>query len=339
MTARSFALALSLAAVSLAFIPNTARAAEPASRETDEARDQFKQGAAFAKDAQWGAALAAFERSLKLRPHPWTTYNIGVCERALGQYVRARRTFNRALAERKPDADLPEATVTDIKRFLTEIDGLVASLDVTLAPEDAALAIDGQPLEGDAANASGKVPTLLAGTLPAGPGQKPPSGHFRVVMDPGTHVLLITHDGFSDALDTETLRPGENRPIELSITKLPATLDIAANRTDAVVTVNGIDVGVAPVRLSRPAGAYHVLVRKPGFVPYESDATLRPGQKTDLRAALKPEQPSIFRKWWFWTAAGVVVAGAATTTFFLTRPDPTRPAIDGGGLNWSVRLP
>ena len=43
----------------------------------------------------------------------------------------------------------------------------------------------------------------------------------------------------------ETLRPGEVRAIELSIAKLPATLDIAADRADAVVTVNGVDVGVA----------------------------------------------------------------------------------------------
>jgi hypothetical protein len=158
-------------------------------------------------------------------------------------------------------------------------------------------------------------------------------------MDPGTHVLLITHEGFSDAIDTETIHPGEKKSIELSIEKLPATLDIAADRDEAVVSVNGMDVGVAPVRLSRPAGTYHVLVRKNGFVQYEADATLKPGQKTDLRAALKPEQPSIFKRWWFWTAAGVVVAGAATTTYFLTRPDPTRPPLDGGGLGWTVKLP
>jgi hypothetical protein len=310
-----------------------------ADKDTDEARDQFKQGSSFAKDAQWGAALAAFERSAKLRPHPWTTYNIGVCERALGQYVRARRTFNRALSERKTEAELPEATVADIKRFISEIDGLTSTLDVTLAPADAAIAVDGQPLEADATAEKSDVPTVLAGTLPAGPGAKAPASRFRIVMDPGTHVLLITHEGFSDAIDTETVRPGEKRAIELSIAKLPATLDIGADRDEAVVTVNGIDVGVAPVRLSRPAGTYHVLVRKTGFIAYEADATLKPGQKTDLRAALKPEQPSIFKRWWFWTAAGVVVAGAATTTYLLTRPDPTRPPLDGGGLGWTVKLP
>src|SRR5947199_10579030 len=97
--------------VTIAIVFSTAAAhAEPS--DVDRARDAYKEGAALARDAQWGAALAAFERSAKLRPHPWATFNIAVCERALGQYVRARRTFARALDERRGgDMDLPDATV------------------------------------------------------------------------------------------------------------------------------------------------------------------------------------------------------------------------------------
>lgn len=317
-------------------------AGAPATRSdgTDAARDAFKQGSAFAADSQWGAALAAFERAAKLRPHPWTTYNMGVCERALGQYVRARRTFARALSERRPDATLPDATVSDIERFVREIDGLVATLEVHLSPADASIAVDGEPLapSSEAADKS-SLPTLLAGIRPAGPGEKAPAPSFNLVLDPGTHVFLVAHEGFGDAVQNLAVRPGEKRVVELAIEKLPATLDVGADKTDAVVTVNDIDVGIAPVRLSRPAGTYHVKVQKAGFVTYESDATLKAGQKTDLRAKLSPEQPSIYKRWWFWTAAGVVVAGAATTTYFLTRPDPQRPAVDGGGLGWSVKLP
>jgi len=315
--------------------PAPSSVASGKSDDTDAAREAFKQGSAFAADLQWGAALAAFERSAKLHPHPWTTYNIGVCERALGQYVRARRTFGRSLSERRPDATLPEATVLDVNRFIKEIDSLVATLTVHLTPSDAAIAFDGAPLSPSERDAS----ILLAGVQSAGPGEKAPSSTFRVVVDPGTHVVTVSHEGFGDAVQNVTVRPGEARDLDLAIEKLPATLDIAADRDDAVVTVNGIDVGVAPVRLSRPSGTYHVKVQKSGFVTYESDATLKPGQKTDLRAKLSAEQPSIFKRWWFWTAAGVVVAGAATTTYFLTRPDPTRPAVDGGGLGWAVKLP
>jgi hypothetical protein len=323
--------------VAFAFVFAVATAARAEAPDVDRARDAFREGAALARDAQWGAALAAFEKSAKLKPHPWTTYNIAVCERALGQYVRARRTFTRALDERKTDADLPEATVGDIKRFQQEIAGLVGTLDVDLDPADAAVAVDGQPLEptGD----GGDTPTLLAGTLPAGPGKAPPAAHFRVVLDPGAHVFVISRAGFTDAVHAETIRPGEKRAIALAVTRLPANLDVSANQNEAVVTVNKLDVGIAPVSLLRPAGSYHVVVRRSGFRPYEVDTVLEPGQKTEIKAKLEEEKPSILTRWWFWTAAGIVVVGAAATTYLVTRPSPERPPLEGGGLGWTAKAP
>jgi hypothetical protein len=312
-----------------------ARAADPPAIE--EARAAFVRGSTLAKDAQWGAALASFERSAKLRPHAWTTYNIAVCERALGKYVRARRTFSRALAERTPEADLPESIIADVQRFLVEIDRVVATLDVTLDPPDAAIAVDGQPLE-PIGSKDGK-PTLVAGTLPAGPGKPPPAASFRVLLDPGAHVFVLTRAGFADAVHAEVARPGERRALSLVAAKLPATLAITANQADAVVSLDALDVGVAPVTLQRPAGTHHVLVRKSGFDPYEIDATVAAGQRAELAATLKPHKPSIVTRWWFWTAAAAVIAGATITTYVVTRPAPERPPVDGGGLGWAVRLP
>lgn len=299
----------------------------------DEARAAFARGAELAKDAQWGAALASFERSAKLHPHAWTTYNIAVCERALGQYVRARRMFARALDERRPDADLPEATVADIQRFEAEIDQLVADLDVTLDPADASMAIDGSPLEAAPGGA------LFAGTLPAGPGKPPPAAHFHVVLDPGTHVLTIARQGYSTALQTETLRPGEHKSVRLVAARIPATLRIDATTPGAVVAIDGLDVGTTPLALERPGGVHHVVVRKPGFDPYAIDVRLAAGEQQDLRAKLKVHEPSLLTRWWFWGATVAVVGGAAVATYALTRPAPERPPVDGGGLGWAVRVP
>lgn len=331
-----------------------ARADEKPAPEIEQAREAFARGAALAKDAQWGAALASFERSAKLRPHAWTTYNIAVCERALGKYVRARRSFARALDERRsvalsparpdppnpsaqPAADLPEPIVADVRRFLVEIDQIVASLDVTLDPADAAVAVDGQPLE--AVASQGGVPTLVAGTLPAGPGRPPPAGSFRLLLDPGSHVFVITREGFTNAVHAEVVRPGERRALSLAVARMPATLAITSNEANAVVVVDRLDVGIAPVTLLRPAGTHHIMVRKPGFDPYEIDTTVAAGQRAELAAALKPQRPSIVTRWWFWTAASAVIAGAAITTYALTRPAPQRPPLDGGGLGWAVRVP
>jgi hypothetical protein len=321
----SFSLALTLA------IANVAVADGP----LDEARAAFSKGADLAKDQQWGAALASFERSAKLHPHAWTTYNIAVCERALGQYVLARRTFKRALTERATEADLPDATVADTKRFITEIDRLVGTLDITLEPADAKIAIDGAPLELDDATTA----TLLAGIAPAGLGKAPPAATFHVVLDPGTHVIVLTRDGFADALSRQAVRPGETRALHLSAERLPASLRVTSQEPNAAVAVDGIDLGITPVLVDRPPGSHHVLVRKPGFDDYEIDTILKSGQRTDLDPRLVLHKPSLFSRWWFWTGAAVIVAGAVVTTYAVTRPAPERPPLDGGGLGWAIKVP
>ncbi|APR76143.1 TonB-dependent receptor [Minicystis rosea] len=330
-----------LAALFVLCTAGSARADDPA--PLVEARAAFVRGTDLAKDAQWGAALASFERSAKLRPHPWTTYNIAICERALGQYVRARRSFAQALRERTASDDLPDATVADARRFAGEIDGLVGALDVTLEPKDASITIDGQPLEpagsDDPSLGSAASPLLVAGTLPAGPGKPPPAESFRVLLDPGAHVIVVSRPGFTDAVARESVRPGDRRALKLVVERMPATIVVSANEANAVVTVDHLDVGVAPVSLLRPAGVHHVVVRKRDFDPYEVNVNAAAGQRVDLAASLKPHRPSVLTRWWFWTAAAAVVTGVVVTTYVATRPDPQRPPIDGGGLGWAVRVP
>jgi len=302
-----------------------------------DARDLFRRGAELAKDSRWSAALSQFERSATLRPSAGTTYNVAICQRALGQYVLARRTFARALEQRANDTDLPDGTVAEIGKLKTEIDALVATIDVTIEPADARLAIDGQPLE--AAGKDGDLPLVFAGTLAAGPGKPIAAARFRMVIDPGHHVFVVGREGFSDAVHPEDVRAGERRSLKLILDRLPATLNVSADRAGAVVAVDDLDVGVVPVTLSRPAGTHRVVVRKPGFLPYETEANVQPGQRADLLASLREEKPGLLSRWWFWAAAAVVVTGAAVTSYALTRPSPERPALDGGGLGWTVRAP
>jgi hypothetical protein len=74
-------------------------------------------------------------------------------------------------------------------------------------------------------------------------------------------------------------------------------------------------------------------------LPYETTADIAPRQRADLVATLREERPSLLSRWWFWTAAAAVVTGAAVTTYAVTRPEPQRPPLDGGGLGWTVPAP
>src|SRR5206468_8319753 len=110
---------------------------------------------------------------------------------------------------------------------------------------------------------------------------------------------------------------------------------------DALVRVNDADVGNPPVDVSRNAGRYRVTVTKKGYVTYESEVAMRPGEHVELAANMREEKRALTQQWWFWTGIGVVVVGAAAGTYALTRsdPTPTRPAPDGGGLGWSLKVP
>jgi hypothetical protein len=94
-------------------------------------------------------------------------------------------------------------------------------------------------------------------------------------------------------------------------------------------------VGTAPIDVERQAGSYQVTVQKPGFSLYQTHVTVRPGEAANLTAALEPRKTPVYKKWWFWTVAAVVVAGVGVGVYFGTREPPP---VDGGGLQWAVKL-
>ncbi|HEY8079356.1 MAG TPA: PEGA domain-containing protein [Labilithrix sp.] len=301
-----------------------------------EARSEFVRGTDLAKRAQWAEALASFERSSALRPHAVTTYNIGICQRAMGNYTLARETLTHALEENDKSSphQLADSLVSEDKTFLSELDGLLATANVQLNPANAAVAIDGRPL----AVRDAQSGVLVAGVRAPGPGEPAPAASFKVVLNPGAHVFTFSRAGFADSVVNRTVSPGQTVDLRLELDRLPATFHVTSSETSAIVTVNGVDVGAVPVDVSRPAGAYRVIVKKAGFKTYEQQIDAAPGQQLDLVATLPREEKAITSRWWFWTAAGVVVVGVAAGTYALTRSDTTRQEpLDGGGLGWTVK--
>jgi hypothetical protein len=165
-----------------------------------------------------------------------------------------------------------------------------------------------------------------------------PGKRFEILLDPGLHVLVIARKGFADALVRKTFSPGAKERLPLKLDELPATLRITASEKGALVLVNGADVGPAPAEVKRAAGEYAVRVTKKDFVTYETRVRLTAGGEVDVRAPLKKREPALTERWWFWSAIGVAVTGAAVGTYFGARPDPQRPPLDGGGLDWAARV-
>ncbi|WP_394850024.1 PEGA domain-containing protein [Pendulispora brunnea] len=306
-----------------------------AQSKTAEADAAFAQGKALVNQAQWAGALAAFERARELSPHPIATFNIGACERAMGRYTRAFRTFASALDENAAAGGnaLPRDLVSDAKGFLGELDRLLVRLTLEVTPEGSRVTVDGRPLEKNA-----KSPEYAAGIRPPGLGDPSPRGPFVVLLDPGMHVITFARPGFEDAVVRQNFSPGNSVSRRIELTQLPAQIHISSSQPRAIVRVDGMDVGPAPVDVLRPAGSHKVVVKHPGFEPYEARVNLRAGEQTDLRASLVESNPSIFSRWWFWTGAAILVTGAVVGTYAITRPDNREP-VGGGSLGWGVVVP
>lgn len=301
----------------------------PPEEATAEARALYTKGIELAKRSQWAEALTLFERSSTLRTHPVTTYNIGVCEWSLGRYVRARRSLGGALARSSPEATLPAAMAREAEAYLGEIERILVHLAVDLQPADAGVAVDGRPLAVEGA-------VLVAGLREPGVGEAPPRRAFELVIDPGTRTFTLSRKGFANIVLNRTFAPGTREPLALELSRLPGTLRIASTERSAVVTVNGLDVGVAPLELSRPSGSYRVLLRKEGFNPYEARVTLNAGEESRIQAALVRTETPVTKKWWFWTSAAAVIAGGVLVTYAVTRPEPQPPPYDRGSTGWLV---
>jgi hypothetical protein len=303
------------------------------------ARKEFLRGTELVRKERWGEALDAFEKANKSKPHAITMYNIAQCQRAMGQYTLARRAFTLAVSQdaAAQNAELPESVRSEAKGLVSEIDHIITHVHVTLAPEDASVAIDGRPIERDSAD--GAPLEFVAGTLAPAPGAAPGAKSFDVIVNPGAHVFTVSRPGYQDVVVNKSFGPGAQAPLSLELDKLPATLHVTSTLKDAIVRVNDADVGNPPVEISRVAGSYHVKVTRKGFVTYDTEVAARPGERVEIDAPMREEKKSITREWWFWTAAGALVIGAATSTYFLTRPEPTRPPPDGGGLGWALKVP
>lgn len=337
MIARAVAgLALTMALL----VPSLALGQEEPASEKEPAEDDdvtrarrlFREGAALADQALWAQALERYERADALAPHASIAFNMGVCERALGHGTRARRAFELALKRDAEEPSLPESMRTTLDGYQREIDELMATLTVTLVPATATITVDGRPL-----TRRGKH--WVAGLAAPGPATSVKRKRFVIEADPGLHVIVVSSPGFENVVLRETLANGARERRDLTLARLPGELQISADREGAAVSVDGLDVGLAPVALRRPAGAYHVEVRKSGFEPYLADVRLEPAAEVALEAVLAPEEIGLHERWWFWTSIGAALAGAAVVTYFVVRPEPTQPPLDGGGLGWTVRVP
>lgn len=300
-------------------------AADPTERGTVA----YRQGVELTKQGRWAEAIRAFEEAATWRESPLLDYNLGYCQRALGQYVRAERTFSGISAEAMP----PEYR-DELSAYLTELRALLSRVQVTLEPASAQLSVDGRPLLRAASGSS--LPAFVAGVSEPSATTSPGVREFELVLDPGTHVIKAERPGHAPVLKRVGVLPGERASLDLRLDALPAVVLVESNPAGAIVLVDGREAGLSPLTLERAAGTYRLEINRDGYEPYAASLQLTPGQQTGLSAELTVYEAPLTHKWWFWTGIGTVLAAGALTTYFLTRPEPEPPPYETGNTGWLV---
>ena len=285
-------------------------------------------------------ALACFERSSQLRPHALTLSNIAVLQLQLERYTQARAAAEHALARDAQTGELcmeaadgPRCNEQAKLRSLIKLaSDRQVQLQVLLDPADARVTVDGRPLVRVGGEVSRRFTTGPAAT-PAAPST--PGARFILELDPGPHSFNVESKGFRQGHVDRPFPVGARSELDLSLKRMPAMLSIQADRPNAIVQIDHIDVGATPANVPRPAGDYTVVVLKPGFERYETRVRVGGGETLTMTARLVEEPPPVTKTWWFWTSIGAFLASSAII-YYVAQPAPEPPAYDGGSTRWVV---
>lgn len=306
-----------------------------AKHETASFREVFARGVQLQRQQEWGRALIAFREALvgaTGRNTAAIRFNIAVCERALGHFLAARREL--LLLEKEADNLDPER-VAEARASLSELEQLIARVEVTLDPPSASLSIDGGPLLPDVDGADRYLAGLSRDSAQVASLNR---RTFVVLLDPGAHIFRANRPGHAEAVVMRSYREQESARLELLLGLLPATVAVSSEPTGAIVRVDGREVGVTPLELQRSAGSYKLEIERAHYNLHRQKLSLEPGERVDVNAPLSRYVQPLVRQWWLWTAVGAVVVGGVATAFAI-RAQQQKPPYDGGSADWVARAP
>jgi tetratricopeptide (TPR) repeat protein len=194
---------LALSLTTAAPPPPAAPASPEEARTLKQARELFTSALALYKQGRFAEALAKFEETWALRPHPSIQFNLGKCFEELGDSSKALRAYREylRLAPEATDRDVVSESIARLERSL-RAKGL-QQLSVTAQPAGAHVTVDGAEL--------GPAPATV--TLPV-----------------GVHRVVVSAEGFASFEKAVLLQL-------LEASSLEVTLEPAAPVVDAPVRV------------------------------------------------------------------------------------------------------
>lgn len=261
--------------------PQLAQPAQPA--QVEEAKRHFEQAVALFNDGNYSAALAEFQAAYQARPAPQVLYNIGLTEKALFRYPEAIDALNRYLAGSPNLA--PEARARTLE-LIGEMKALLADVTLSVTPPGATITVDGRVL--------GQAP------LPV------------VQLAAGAHSIEVAKDGYRAERRDLMVTAGVPAKMSVALAAIPRTgkVHIAASVPQAMISIDGKPVGLAPLDVELLQGGHQLAVSAPKYDVHRSELVVAAGQTRTVEITLDRTQ-HLYQKWYFWTPIAAVAAGAA----------------------------
>jgi len=237
--------------------------ASRAHADESAARQHFKRGIEAYDRARYPEALSAFEAAYREKPSGTIKRNIALTLKRLDRSVEAAAAFDEALDEGAWDS----ATRNAIERELTELEKSVAT--VRVASFDGARS----PVEAEVTFA------------PAPPRHDPRARVFRLL--PGLYVLTARATGFPDPPEKKlALVAGAPVDVTFVFGEAKGTLTVRASRPDAVLQLDGAEVGRGAWSGPVIAGQHEVAASAPGFKTTKLDVNVGRGATVEAPITL-----------------------------------------------------
>jgi hypothetical protein len=307
--------------LALLFASGASHADKPRHRDTQpslaqslkgEAKEAYSSAELLMNNGDFSGAVSKYQQAYDLSKDARLLFDMAVAEKSLHAYARMEKHLEQYLREAGSTATAEDKAAVDTA--LGAIKNLVGSVTLDVAPAGATVSIDGQ--------AAGKAP--LDGPL---------------MLDLGTHTLLVEADDFEPSTQTFEVQGGATRSLHISLVErahgghLIVTSDAEAN-----VVIDGQTIAKGRFDGALSTGAHDVRVTAPGRLPYQASVELHDGETRTLDVTLRAE-PHVGAPLWPWIAGGaVVVAGAAVGGYFLFKPHDTTTPVPDGTFGPPVRL-
>ena len=232
------------------------------------ARQYFRKGVELYDRKQYAPALESFRAAYAEKPSAGIKQNIGLCLKGLGRPIEAATAFDEALDE--GEGTLKPEVRAAMEQELAALSKLVATVRLKVVA-----ASDKQPLENVVVTVDGAALTPAALRRP-------------VRLEAGIHVFTAHAEGLAD--------PPEKKLSILAGSPVDATFELGApqglltlrpNVPDAVVQIDGTEVGRGTWSGKLSAGTHRVTVAAPGYQTTTADVVVSSGVSVEYPMTLQ----------------------------------------------------